>query len=228
MKEKETIIISLGGAIVVPDMPNFEFVTAFRDIILNWIKKDKKFVIIVGGGKTCRRYIEALKNCIEATSEELDWMGIYTTRLNAEFVRLSFGNSAYNQIVTDPHTIEDFNGDIIIGAGWRPGCSTDTDAVLVAKELNAKKIINISNIDYVYDSDPKINPNAIKFENISWSKYRSFISSKWTPGLNTPFDPIASELAEKEGMEVAFMSGSNLSDLENYLNGNSFIGTTIK
>ena len=223
MKEKETIIISLGGAIVVPDMPN-----AFKDIILNWAKKDKKFVIIVGGGKTCRKYQEALSHVIKARSEDLDWMGIYTTQLNAEFVRLSFGNDAHGEIITDPITINGANSDIIVGAGWKPGCSTDTDAVLVAKELGAKKIINLSNIDYVYDSDPKLNPNAVKFENLDWRRYRSFISSVWKPGSNTPFDPIASEMAEREGMEVAFISGSNLSDLENYLNGNPFVGTTIK
>ena len=228
MKEKETIIISLGGAIVVPDIPNAEFITAFRDIILNWIKKDKKFVIIVGGGKTCRVYQKSLSQIIESTTEDLDWMGIYSTQLNAQLLRLSFGRDASNQLVINPEVVRDLNDDIIIGAGWRPGCSTDTDAVLVAKELNAKKIINISNIDYVYNSDPKINPNAVKFETIDWAKYRSLISDKWVPGLNTPFDPIASEMAEKEGMEVAFMSGSNLSDLENYLNGNPFIGTTIK
>jgi uridylate kinase len=228
MQEKETIIISLGGAIVVPDLPNPEFISAFKSIILNWVGKDKKFVIIVGGGKTCRRYNEALSKVIEATNEDLDWMGIYSTQLNAQLVRLSFGNEAANQIVINPNDVKNFTDNIIIGSGWQPGCSTDTDAVLVAKELNAKKIINLSNIDYVYDSDPKTNKTAKKFENLTWKEYRSFISSKWTPGSNTPFDPIASEMAEKEGMEVAFMSGHNLEGLNSYLNGESFTGTTIK
>jgi uridylate kinase len=51
MQDKETIIISLGGAMVVPDMPNPEFILAFKRIILNWKEKGKKFVIIVGGGR---------------------------------------------------------------------------------------------------------------------------------------------------------------------------------
>ncbi|HAQ02597.1 TPA: UMP kinase [Candidatus Nomurabacteria bacterium] len=228
MQEKETIIISLGGAIVVPDMPNPEFIKDFKKIILEWVEKGKRFVIIVGGGKTCRRYNEALSKVIEATSEDLDWMGIYSTQLNAQLVRLAFGKDTSGQIVIDPRDVTKFNDDIIIGAGWQPGCSTDTDAVLVAKELNAKKIVNLSNIDYVYDSDPKTNSTAKKFENLTWKEYRSFISSKWTPGSNTPFDPIASEMAEKDGMEVAFMSGSNLEGLNNYLKGEAFTGTTIK
>jgi uridylate kinase len=228
MQEKETIIISLGGAIVVPDMPNPEFISAFKKIILSWVEKDKKFVIIVGGGKTCRRYNEALSKVIDATNIDLDWMGIYSTQLNAQLVRLSFGGLAASDIVINPSDVKKFQENIIIGAGWQPGCSTDTDAILIAKELKAKKIINLSNVDYVYDSDPKTNKTAKKFENLTWKEYRSFISSKWTPGSNTPFDPIASEMAEKEGMEVAFMSGQNLQGLNDYLNGEAFTGTTIK
>ncbi len=225
---KETIVISLGGSIVVPDMPNGDFIKEFKDIILNFVEKGKKFVIIVGGGKTCRRYNEALSKATTVTNEDLDWMGIYTTRLNAELIRLSFGDKAASEIVTDPNTIKNFDNDIIIGAGWQPGNSTDAVGVMIAEELNTKKIINISNIDYVYDADPKLNPEAKKFENISWAEYRSYISSVWKPGMNVPFDPVASEKAEKEGMQVAFMSGQDLKSLENYLEGKPFIGTTIK
>lgn len=228
MNEKETIIISLGGSIVVPDLPNPEFIKTFRDIILKWVEKGKKFVIIVGGGKTCRRYQSALTEVIDAKPEELDWMGIYATQLNAQLIRLSFGENTVDQIVVNPSDVINFQKNIIIGSGWRPGCSTDTDAVLAAKELNAKKIINLSNIAYVYDSDPKLNPNAEKFENLSWKEYRSFISLDWKPGMNTPFDPIASEMAEKEDVEVVFIAGNDFRSLKNYLNGEAFVGTTIK
>jgi len=227
--EKEIIVISLGGAMVVPDVPNSEFILNFKNIILNYVEQGKKFVIIVGGGKTCRRYQSALSEVIDAKAEDLDWMGIYSTQLNAQLVRLSFGDKVADQVVVDPNDIKKYNDkNIIIGAGWKPGCSTDTDAVLVARELGAKKIINLSNIDYVYDSDPKLNPNAEKFENLAWDKYRSFISATWKPGANTPFDPIASEMAEKEGMEVAFISGHDFKSLKDYLDGKSFVGTTIK
>jgi len=46
--------------------------------------------------------------------------------------------------------------------GWKPGWSTDYDAVIMAKNISADAIINMSNIDYVYDSDPKKNRNAKK------------------------------------------------------------------
>ena len=116
---------------------------------------------------------------------------------------------------------------IVIGGGWKPGWSTDYVAVILGKQLHAKKIINLSNTDYVYDSDPKINPDAKKIEQISWKDYRVLIPKEWNPGLNSPFDPIASKMAEEAGIEVAIMNGKPIDNLANYLNGEKFLGTVI-
>jgi uridylate kinase len=85
----------------------------------------------------------------------------------------------------------------------------------------------MTNIDYVYDGDPKTNPDATPQKHLTWSMYRSIIPTEWTPGLNTPFDPIASEKAEELGIEVAVINGSDLDRLDNYLSGDPFVGTRI-
>ena len=97
----------------------------------------------------------------------------------------------------------------------------------IAKNLGAKKLINLSNIDYVYDSDPKKNPNAKKIEQISWAEYRKIIPKEWISGLNSPFDPTASEIAEKEGIQVIIMNGKPIDNLAKCLNGEKFLGTVI-
>ena len=212
---EETIIISLGGSLVIPDLPDPDFVNTFKAIILEEIKKGRRFVIIVGGGKVCRQYQDALSKTIKANNTDLDWIGIYTTRLNAEFVRMSFEGIAENEIVLDPSRLASFTKPIIIGAGWKPGWSTDFDAVMMAEQMGAKKIINLSNTDYVYDSDPKKNPNAKKIEEISWSEYRKLIPAEWIhSGLNTPFDPIASDRAEKNGMTVMIINGKPIDNFQ--------------
>ena len=83
-------------------------------------------------------------------------------------------------------------------------------------------------MDYVYTDDPKKNPLAEKIEQISWEDYRKLIPKEWSPGLSSPFDPMASELAEKENIEVAIMNGQPLDHLSNYLEGKEFQGTIIK
>lgn len=223
----ETIIISLGGSIVVPDVPDPDFINVFKSLILKEVEKGKRFVIIVGGGKTCRNYQDALSKTINATTTDLDWIGIYATRLNAELIRMSFREQTPDEIVLDPSVLPSFTKSIIIGAGWKPGWSTDYDAVMMAQQLGAKKIINLSNTDYAYDKDPKKYPDAKKLENISWAEYRALIPKEWNSGLNTPFDPVASELAEKEGITVITMNGRQIDNLAKCLNGEKFLGTVI-
>lgn len=228
MENKESIVISLGGSMIVPGGVDTNFIIKFKNLILKWVKEGKKFYIITGGGKTCRNYNDSLKNIVNPSNEDLDWLGIAATRLNAELIRICFGDQAYEKIIFNPDTILDTDKPILVGGGWKPGNSSDLAAVHVAKTIKSAKVINLSSIDFVYDSDPKINPDAKKFENLSWSDYRSMVSSEWNPGMNLPFDPIASKEAQELGLELAFISGHNLDSLDSYLSTGKFTGTVIK
>ncbi len=58
---------------------------------------------------------------------------------------------------------------VILGAGTgNPYFSTDTAAALRAMELGAEVLIKATKVDGVYDSDPKINPEAVKFDKLSY------------------------------------------------------------
>lgn len=224
---QETIIISLGGSLIIPDQIDISFLKDFKALIISHVEQGKKFVIITGGGKICRIYQNAAKGLASPSNEELDWIGIASLKLNAELLRVIFGEYAHDRVISNLSTHFAFERPIIIGSAYEPGQSTDFDAVLAAKTVGAKKVINLSNTDYVYDSDPKINPNAKKIEKISWTDYRGLIPKEWNPGLNSPFDPVASEMAQKEGMQVMIMNGKPIENLANLLDGKDFLGTTI-
>jgi len=221
------IIISLGGSLIVPEEIDIAFLEGFKEIILREVQAGKRFVIITGGGKICRKYQDAARALGDLSSSDLDWLGIHSTRFNAEFTKILFGELAEEKIIIDPMSFSGFEKPILLGAGYKPGFSTDWDAVEIAKRSGAKKIINLSNIDFVYESDPRKNPNAKKFEKISWADYIALIPKDWDPGLNSPFDPVASRDARDAGIEVAIMNGKNLENFEAYLSGNSFTGTVI-
>ena len=224
---EEIIVISLGGSLIIPDNLDIDFLKDFKKLILAHTEKGKKFVIITGGGKINKRYNEAAKEISTPSNEDLDWIGIAALKLNAELVRVIFKETAYKKVIFNLEESLPMDKSIVIGAAYKPGSSTDYDAVLAAKNLGAKKIINLSNIDYVYDSDPRTNPNAKKIEKISWGEYRNIIPKEWTSRLNSPFDPVASELAEKEGIEVMIINGKPIDNLARCLNGEKFLGTII-
>lgn len=228
MENKEHIVISLGGSLLVPEQIDTAFIRSFVNMIHEYTKKGVFFVIITGGGRASRNYTLAAKEINSPTNVDLDWIGIAATRLNAELVRVSFGDIAHEEILFNPELIPNTNKPIIVGGGWKPGNSSDLAAVVCAETVGAHKIINLSNIDYVYTSDPRYNPDAIKIEQSSWADFRALLPKEWDPGLNSPFDPIAAQKAESLGLEVVIMNGKNIENLKNYLDGQEFLGTVIK
>jgi len=225
--KRDTIIISLGGSLIVPDEIDVKFLKGFRNLILKRLRTHR-FVIITGGGKTSRKYQNAAREITKLSDTDADWLGIHTTRLNAHFVKSLFKGYAYKKVVFNPTIKLHFKEDIMVAAGWMPGCSTDYDAILLAKNLGVKEIINLSNIDYVYDKDPKMHDDAKKIEKISWHDFKKIVGNKWDPGLNAPFDPIASMLAHKHKIKVVILNGKNLKNLDRCLVGKGFIGTEIE
>ncbi len=225
--ERKRIIVSVGGSLIVPDQIDTNFLTQFKTLILHKIEEGFTFAIIAGGGKTARRYQEAANTVTSLSRADTDWIGIHATRLNAQLLRNIFFEYAYPSIIKDPTIEINAPEPIIIAAGWQPGCSTDYDAVLIAKNIGAHQLVNLSNIDYVYDCDPRKNPDAKKIEKINWPAFRKLIPDEWDPGLSSPFDPIAAKEAETIGLEVAIINGARLEEFSNYLSRQPFIGTVI-
>jgi uridylate kinase len=232
---KRPVIISLGGSLIAPErgVINVPFLKKFKTLIEKQITKGERFVIITGGGRLSRTYVEALNTITTVDEEEQDWLGIHATRMNAHLIKTVFKEYAQPRINKNPQTKEDLwehfeqGESVMVAAGWRPGWSTDYVATILAERFGAKKLINLSNITYVYDKDPNEFSDATKIEEINWASFREIVGDKWSPGLNAPFDPIASKLAEKNKMEVAIIGGKNLNNVEKYLNGDKFIGTLI-
>lgn len=225
---KRSIIISLGGSIIVPDQIDVNFLRKFKKLINSVLPRYQKIVIVTGGGKVCRRYNEAAMKLVRPKQIDLDWMGIAVTKVNAELVRIIFGAKAYEKVIHNPTLKIKTNKKIIVGSGWKPGCSSDMDAVLLAKNLKAKTVINLSNISYVFDKDPNKFKDAKPIKEMTWQDLTRIVGGKWTPGLNAPFDPIAAKLCMKLGLEVVIMKGTDLANLKNFLMGKKFKGTVIR
>lgn len=226
---KKTLILSLGGSLIVPEgKVETKFLKGFRSLVLKLLKNGYRMVIITGGGGVNRHYNQSAKEITGIKDVDLDWLGIAVSKLNGELVRVIFSQQAHASVIDNPHTRVKTNRNIIVASGWKPGCSTDKDAVFWAKNLRAKEVINLSNIDYVYDKDPRKYKDAKPIKEIKWKDFSKIVGTKWSPRTSAPFDPVASLLAKKIGLKVVILNGKNLKNLENYLKGRKFRGTIIK
>ncbi|HZK19686.1 MAG TPA: UMP kinase [Treponemataceae bacterium] len=226
-------VLSVGGSIVVPDNPDIDFLKTFTKMIREWVveNSERKLILVVGGGGPARVYQNAYRAIIENKDKfdnnEADWIGIAATRLNAQLLKAIFTDLCPQDVVYDPTTVEKLNGRILIAAGWKPGFSTDTDAVWLGEKFGAKTIINLSNIEQVYTDDPKTNPHAQPLAAISWKDFRAMVGDEWIPGKNCPFDPIASKRAEEKGMRVVCAGGRDIKNIKKILDEQDFFGTII-
>ncbi|HLC94522.1 MAG TPA: UMP kinase, partial [Patescibacteria group bacterium] len=157
-KNKEIIILSVGGSLVYPNGGiDVEFLSKLNVFVRSHVEKGRRFFIVVGGGAISRSYRDAGKAVIgKITNEDLDWLGIHATRLNAHLLRTIFQDIAHPRIIENyDKKLISWKEAVVIGAGWKPGWSTDYDAVVLARDYRASLVINLSNIEWVYDKDPK-------------------------------------------------------------------------
>lgn len=229
-----TKVLSVGGSIVVPGNPDTDFLSKFIIMVKEWLSQDneRKLILVIGGGSPARVYQNAYSDICQKTDSisvqnDADWIGIMATRLNAQLVKAAFGSLCENDVVYNPTENINFSGRILVAAGWKPGFSTDNDAVLLAERFNAKTVVNLSNIEKVYTDDPRKNPDAKPIDSISWKDFRKMVGDEWTPGKNCPFDPIASKKADECNMTVICAGGKNIENIKNILNDKPFTGTKI-
>jgi len=234
----QVTVISLGGSIIAPGPGagapiggvDTEFLKGFARVVESHLAGDpgRKLIIVCGGGSLARDYQTALRAVAAAPApEDLDWVGITATRVNGELVRRMFKRHCGEDLVTDPTAVVVFAGRIMVAAGWKPGFSTDNDAVVLAQRFSAGTVINLSNVAKVYSKDPKTHPDARPLDRMSWQEMLGIVGGEWTPGKNTPFDATAAEAAAQSRIRVVFAQGRDLENLANILEGREFTGTTI-
>ncbi len=223
-------VLSLGGSIIVPGAVDVSFISSFAALIRKYLagSDDSRLIIVTGGGSTARIYQQAYRKIAsEVSSYEQDLIGISATRLNAQLMRSVLLDLCPTDIVTDPTADFLFDGRVLIAAGWKPGFSTDKDAVVLAERFGAEQVVNLSNISKVYTADPKVDPAAEPVDHMGWKEFRAMVGDEWEPGKNVPFDPIAAKRASEIGLQVICAGGTDIENTMAILEGRPFIGTTI-
>jgi uridylate kinase len=138
-----------------------------------------------------------------------------------------FSEYCRNEVVVDPTAAEAMGGRILVAGGWKPGFSTDNDAVLLAERFGADTVINLSNIEKIYTADPRVDPDARPIDHIGWAEFRKIVGDEWTPGRNLPFDPVAARRGQELGLRVISASGSDLENIAAILRDGDFEGSVI-
>lgn len=222
---KKNIVISLGGSLIAPSKIDKKFLQNFRKLILKNLSK-YNFIIVTGGGNVARDFQKSGRE-LKISESGLDWLGIDVSRVNARLVYFLLEKYSNPDLLFEPKKVN-FVYPINLAGGWKPGRSTDFVACELARKNNIKTVINLSNIDYAYNKDPKKFKSATKITETNWKDFQKIVGTKWHPGLNLPFDPIATKLAKKHKLEVVILNGRKTANISNFLANKAYKGTIIK
>lgn len=227
---KKVIVISLGGSLIIPGKIDVRFLEDFRRIILR-NKDNYKFVIVCGGGSTARNYIEGLENQKIRNLEYFqNLLGISVTRINARFMSYFFEKDANQGI---PHEIKEVRNlllkhDIVFCGALRyeKKQTSDSTAAKLAKAFNSD-FINMTNINGLYDKNPKTHRSAKFIPEISHKDFLKKANEiKFKPGQHFVLDQSAAKIINKYKIKTIIIGG-DVRNLHNLLNGKHFIGTVI-
>jgi len=225
--KQKTIVIDLGGSIVHPEGIDIAYVKKFSKFIRAEIKKGRRFLIVIGGGKLARVFIKSAEKIAPITDNEKDWLGIYATRLNGQLLRAVFEDIVDPIVIHRRHKLQSIRYPLTIASGWEPGWSTDFVSMALASDLGIQDVIVAGSPDHVYDKDFNKYKNAKPFTQMSWQQYRGLIPKEWKPGFSSPVDPIAASHAEENELTGIVIDGRDLKNFGNLLAGKDFRGTVI-
>lgn len=225
MEEKKTIVISLGGSVVLSNDIDHTFFKEFQRFIDELIENYKVYLII-GGGTTARTYIKLGRNQ-EFSEKNLDWIGIHATRLNAMFLSILLTNKIKQIPETTDQALQ-ITDPLVIMGGTTPGHSTDfVGAELAAKE-NAMVFIIATNVDGVYDKDPNKHKDACFLKEISIDSLLIQHGNSWeSAGKNTVIDGPALQKIKDHRIPTMVVDGRKIKEMKNIINNTSFHGTKI-
>lgn len=116
--------------------------------------------------------------------------------------------------------LNDGNLVIFVGGTGLPYFSTDTTLALRACEMHADAIFFVKNIDGVYDSDPKLNPSAKKYAEITYDKVIA-------DNLKV-MDMTAVAMCREYGISAVVLGMNEKDGIIRILSGDHTIGTIIK
>jgi len=226
--QKRVIVLSLGGSLIVPGEVDVVFLKKFREVIKKNEKK-YKFIIVCGGGSIARTYINALRQ--DNKSEFLQSMaGITITRVNARFMTYFFGKDANEGIPHDMKDVENLlkkRNIVFCGAlRYAPNQTSDATALKLASYFKTN-FINLTNVKGLYDSNPFENKNAKFIPRATIEEFNKIVMAiPNKPGMHAPVDHIAMKIIRKNKIKTHIL-GKDVKQLDNLLNGKSFIGTII-
>ena len=223
---RKRVAIKLSGSIFSEER-NEGTIKRYAEMLTD-ISIDVQPIVIAGGGKIARHYIN-LARCLGSDEASLDIMGIEVSRLNAKLLIVALGEQAYSQVPKNLEevTIAAESGKIVIVGGLHPGQSTNATSALIAEKVRASKFLNATDVDGIYDLDPNISRNAKLLNEITVSECMEILKNGSSmAGTYDLMDIVALKVIERSKIPTRVLR-SDITNIRDAVIGIHHMGTEI-
>jgi uridylate kinase len=199
----------------------------YSDILTN-LTSHVQLIVITGGGSIARLYINFARK-LGLDEAGLDLLGIAISRVNAKLLIASLGHYAYPEVPTSLDDVDRFveSNKIIVSGGLHPGQSTNATSALIAEKTRASAFINATDVNGIYDSDPRKNKNAQLFAKIELSKLLNILLKESSmAGEYDLLDIVALKVIERSKIRTKVIL-CNPKNISNTIQGRKYIGTEL-
>jgi uridylate kinase len=223
---KMRVVIKLSGAVFsqgAQENPISEYAE-----MLTYVNKKVQPVVITGGGKVARHYINLARK-LGSDEATLDMLGIEVSRLNAKLLVIALKDQAFPQIPTDLEKVAMAvdSGKIVVLGGLHPGQSTNGTSALIAEKVKASKFLNATDVNGIYDSDPNTNKKAKLLKKATVEECMEILrSGSSMAGTYDLMDIVALKVVERSHIPTTVLR-CNVTNIKNAIEGKHWIGTQI-
>ena len=223
------LVIKIGGHLIFREEGVDVKLLREHASILRELYDGGRWAVVVGGGGLARKYVEASRS-LGVNEAASDSLAVQVTRINARLLSLALGDAAYQAIPATLDRVREYAalGKIVVLGGLQPGQSTVGVAALTAEALEAEKLIIATDVDGVYTSDPKTDPNAKLLEEVTLGKLQQILSkTSHKAGEYKLIDAIALKILSRSRIPAIYINGRNPENLRKAILGEK-IGTLVK
>jgi len=219
---EENFVLKIGGSVMYDNSLNVN--ESLMQKVKNWYtderKNYKKVAMVVGGGSLSRNMQEKISGSVGG-EESLHNIAMSVTQTNAAVLQGYLGDMDIFLPKTLGYAYEflmEENQKTLVSGGLKIGWSTDMDAAIYADILDVKTVYKVSNIEYLYEADPKKEINAKPIRDISWEGYfKQFnivYGDNHIANRSIPIDVNCAQFCAKKGISFFICGGRYLNDKE--------------
>lgn len=217
---EENFVLKIGGSVMYDNTLNVntDLMSKVKTWYLNERKNYKKVAMVVGGGSLSRNMQEKIADSVGG-EESLHNIAMSVTQTNAAvlqgylddmdiFLPKKLGD-AYEFLMEE-------NQKTLLSGGLKIGWSTDMDAAIYADILEVKIVYKVSNVEFLYEADPKAEVNAKPILDISWEEYFKLFNivdgDNHVANRSIPIDVNCAQFCSKKGISFFLCGGKYLQE----------------